>query len=54
MALFLNDAAEPHSPAPMSTVSFLAALGAACLASVVWIARTAPPPTESILDRVYR
>jgi hypothetical protein len=54
MALFLNDAAEPRSPEPMSPVSLLAALGVACLASVVWIVRTAPPPTESILDRVYR
>jgi hypothetical protein len=38
----------------MSPVSFLAALGLACLASTVWLARTAPPTPESILDRVYR
>lgn len=38
----------------MSPVSFLAAFGVACLASVVWLARTAPPPPDTILDRVYR
>ena len=38
----------------MAPVTFFAALGLACLASSVWLARTAPPPPAAILDRVYR
>ncbi|MEM1116063.1 MAG: hypothetical protein AAF845_06025 [Bacteroidota bacterium] len=34
-------------------LSLLAALGIACLASTVFLARTAPAPKPSILDRVY-
>ena len=36
-------------PAPL-----LAALGLACLASSLWLARTAAPRPAAILDRVYR
>jgi hypothetical protein len=36
------------------TPPLLAALGVACLASVLWLARTAPEPAASILDRTYR
>lgn len=43
-----------HTPPESMSPQFLAALGVACLASVVWLARTAPPAPDAILDRTYR
>ena len=37
----------------MTRLSLMAAVGFACLASTVLLARTAPAPEGSILDRVY-
>lgn len=41
------------TPPAMTRLSLMAAVGFACLASTVLLARTAPAPEGSILDRVY-
>ena len=38
----------------MTRLSLMAAVGFACIASTVLLARTAPEPEPSILDRIYR